>query len=242
LRLFVERLKLFVVQTKEFFGSAKGFAGFLLRPTREVLLVRTLSLLFICFSALWSYLSFNMWIAPHLKPAHSEEEDEVAEGGEKKGGHGGEAAAEPAFSGSLIPKDIRDRQDGQLAEGHDLQEPGPKRGLASIQVNNIAIRRGFHYFPLDSISAGLKVEGQQQNVALISFEFEVDNYKAKEELRGRETEMRSLMISILAKYERDQLLGLKGKQLLKSEIMTEMNYHLKNGRVVDVLFSSFTIR
>lgn len=183
-----------------------------------------------------------MWIAPHLKPAHSEEEEEVAEGGEKKGGHGGEAAAEPAFSGSLIPKDIRDRQDGQLAEGHDLQEPGPKRGLASIQANNIAIRRGFHYFPIDSISAGLRIEGQQQNVALISFEFEVDNYKVKEELRGRETEMRSLMISILAKYERDQLLGLKGKQLLKSEIMTEMNYHLKNGRVVDVLFSSFTIR
>jgi hypothetical protein len=207
------------------------------RPRKESGLLYSLLTVFCIFSGLWTFLTYKMWFAhapaPKAVVEHIVEEDTKASE---------EAPPEEGLSLSLIPKDILARQDGKEAEGHDLSEPSPKRALASLDTKAFEIRRGFHFYSLGGLSAALKVHKSQQHMAMVDFNFEVDSYAANEELKRRETEMRALMASVIATYDRETLLEAKGKATLKAQIMAEMNYRLKEGRVVDVLFSNFRVR
>jgi hypothetical protein len=242
---------------KALLAKVKGALVLILKPKREVFLVRSLSGIALLIVFFWSFITYKLWFS-HPKKSHSEvaahDSHKKADEGEEHaseehgggGGHGGghgEKKEEPVLFTSLIPEDILERQDGKPEPDHDLKEPNEvHRDIASLHKGELQINRGFHYSSIGNLSSVLKSTHNQQHMASIDFEFEVDSFAASEELASREVEMRSMLTSILATYEKSKVLSMQGKEDLKKEIMAEMNYRLKTGKVVDVLYSNFRIR
>lgn len=208
-----------------------------IKPPRERWIVHFMQFLIILTLSLWggvSYFLYQKMFHPEKHVAHNEHEPHF------------DTDKEVNLGESHIPKDILDRQDGVEASGHDLSETAnDERGLASIVdlSGEVTVDVGYLFYELSKLSAGLKREDNNiEAIVEADISFQVEDRATKAEIEGRRIELKAMLEGIMGEFNKAELLTLKGKNNLKQNIMAQMNFRLKTGHVVDVLFSNFRIQ
>ncbi len=175
--------------------------------------------------------------ALHPKVVHHVEEPAESHGAEGEGGGLIQIARD-------IPKEILDRRDGQMEEGHDLVEPeiSETRGLASLIKNPPAPVELTRFVTLEEIFSGTKIGKRAGGAVITEIVLEVTNFEAEQEALLLKSQFRSIIASMASEFQQEELKTFKGKAALKARIQKELNLRMHKGRVKDVLFSSFIIR
>ncbi|MBP1156000.1 MULTISPECIES: flagellar basal body-associated FliL family protein [unclassified Paenibacillus] len=76
----------------------------------------------------------------------------------------------------------------------------------------------------------------------VSFAFELENKKAKEEFEKLETQMKAIVIQTLADMTPDQVSGSKGFDNLTSALMNKMNPLLQQGKLNQILITDIVLQ
>ncbi|NCN26077.1 hypothetical protein GW915_00745 [bacterium] len=209
------------------------------KPSRERLIVCTMQVTILFSLGVAGWASYQLYSklfhsshAPHVEHASGVEYD---------------TSQVVGLGESHIPKDILARQDGQEEEGHDLgeHEADEGRGLASlIDVDGeVVVSSGPLFYDFAKVAAGLKREDNNiEAIVEADLSFEMDGRGARAELEARRIEFKALLESIIGEFSKDELMTTKGKYDLKRHIMSQLNFRMKSGQVVDVLYSNFRIQ
>ena len=176
-------------------------------------------------------------------PGESEHE-ETAEVADEHEGHGEGESQEAVFTQNPIPKEIRDRQDGEMESGHDLVDPEIEktRGLASMLKDDLKVDYAPKIVEMREIVAGVREGKARQGVVLTDVVISVNTLEGQKELIEKQTEIKSLISSIVGEMQESDLKNFKGMAELKIDIQREVNHQMTKGQVVDVLFDKFLIR
>lgn len=155
-------------------------------------------------------------------------------------------SADPSVPGSLnpIPDAILDAQDGVEEEGKDLVESDLDRG-GSAQISADGAIEVAPYNPfvvVKSVMGSTAENSKRVGRVALDVAFEVTSSRVKKELLAREKEIASLISGLIAEQEFETVNSEDGRLLLKKRIYDEVNFKLKSGRIVDVLYSSFVLR
>lgn len=169
---------------------------------------------------------------------HGEGGEEHAEAGEHGGEHGAESQS---IYAAKIPKEITERQDGVPEPDMDLVDPKIEaaRGLAATLKQDLKVKKEFRFVEIPEVMASTRIGANFSGKVLASIFVEVDSLETEKEVKARGVEFKGLIASIIAEKQRDALKTPEGQAQLKTEILRELNHLIKDGRVNDVLMSSF---
>lgn len=154
-------------------------------------------------------------------------------------------SADPSVPGSLnpIPDEILEAQDGIEEKGKDLVGTDLDRGGAEITAAGAIEVVPYNPFVVMKSVMGSTAENSKRVGRLaMDVAFEVTSGRVKKELIAREKEIASLISGLIAEQEFHVVSSEEGRVALKKRIYDEVNFKLKSGRVVDVLYSSFVLR
>lgn len=184
----------------------------------------------------------------HGEEGHGEEQasghgEEHGGGGEGEhgGGHGGGALT---IYSNPIPKDIRDRRDGKIEDGHDLVDPDIEsmRGLASLMKSEVKIEKANRFVQFPELMARTRAGDSFSTNVLATISVDVNSLEAENEVTKRGVEFQGLIASLISERGRDFLKTEQGQAVLKQDIQREINHLLRaEGRVTDVLFVNFFV-
>jgi hypothetical protein len=177
----------------------------------------------------------------HESEGHEESAD--AHGGEKSSdGHGGSAPVE--LGADILPKSIKKRQDGEMAEGYDLTDPEIKqeKGLAGLLEQDLKVSVGYRTVDIHEIVSGSKMGDVGDASVYLDVTFEVDTFEGQNEVEDRKTEIKSLVSALISSFPSEVLRTDEGKAALKVEVYKEVNRLLLRGQITDVLFTNIMIR
>jgi flagellar FliL protein len=80
------------------------------------------------------------------------------------------------------------------------------------------------------------------NYAVVQFNILLSSEKAKEATEKRHAQVRAAIISTVAGFEKDQLVGKEGISLLEKELTLKLNEIVQEGKVERVLVTEFKLQ
>ncbi|GAB7053987.1 MULTISPECIES: flagellar basal body-associated FliL family protein [Paenibacillus] len=86
------------------------------------------------------------------------------------------------------------------------------------------------------------LSGGNNKFIKVSFAFELENKKAREEFEKLETQMKAIVIQTLADMTPDQVSGSKGFDNLTSALMNKMNPLLQQGKLNQILITDIVLQ
>lgn len=84
--------------------------------------------------------------------------------------------------------------------------------------------------------------GANNKFIKVSFAFELENKKAKDEFEKLDSQMKSIIIQTLADSTPEQVTGSKGFDYLTSALMNKMNPLLKEGKLNQILITDIVLQ
>ncbi len=96
-------------------------------------------------------------------------------------------------------------------------------------------------FAVDGLIVNLMSEGGAR-YAKFSVALELDAHELEPEMLAKKALVTDIVINVVSSKTAEELMTLKGKDSVKTEIMEKVNEKLKDGRVKNVYFTNFVVQ
>lgn len=116
---------------------------------------------------------------------------------------------------------------GQEAEGSEGDQELSAEELAELSIDT------------DVITTNL---ASANNFAIVQFNVLLSNEEAKEEMEKRKAELRAAIISTVAGFTKEELIGTEGIAMLEQELCAKLAEILEKGEVNRVLVTEFKLQ
>ncbi|HZG70580.1 MAG TPA: flagellar basal body-associated protein FliL [Chondromyces sp.] len=120
--------------------------------------------------------------------------------------------------------------------------------IAVVIILNSSVNQGAGEPSIDEvIESSVDIPEMTTNLASddyirISFKIQTDSKKASEELKKRDFQVKNIIIEQLSEMNAEQLKGKEGKETLTSQLRTELNQVMQEGKVVEIYITSYIIQ
>lgn len=135
---------------------------------------------------------------------------------------GGLFAWKGGFLAKLLPKENKQAVGGENSDGATKQDIGP-------------------IYPLDIFIVNL-MEADGKRYLKLKLDLELNNEEVKLEVEKRLPQIRDSILTLLSGKSFDDIHTLEGKFLLRTEVISMLNQHLKTGKITNVYFTEFIVQ
>ena len=122
-------------------------------------------------------------------------------------------------------------------------EEAPAEGEHASEGNThaaISTQVGIMY-PLELFTVNLLSESGRRYLK-VEMNLELDGEELQKELETKKPVLRDVIIRILSSKSLEEISTEKGKETLKEQIVSEINPHLKDGKIKNVYFVDFVVQ
>ncbi len=129
---------------------------------------------------------------------------------------------------------------GADAHGGDAHaaKPADKKKAAAHGADDLTVGP---MFAVDGLIINLMSEGGAR-YAKLSVALELDVQELAPEMLAKKAMVTDIIITVMSSKTAEELMNLKGKEGVKTEIMEKVNERLKDGRVKNVYFTNFVVQ
>lgn len=129
----------------------------------------------------------------------------------------------------------------EAADGHadaHAAKPADKKKAAAHGADDLTVGP---MFAVDGLIINLMSEGGAR-YAKLSVALELDVQELAPEMLAKKAMVTDIIITVMSSKTAEELMNLKGKEGVKTEIMEKVNERLKDGRVKNVYFTNFVVQ